>query len=156
MHVNAELADTQVKDDDEQRTLEVTADGDAVPPRCSRHRHRGDGRRPGSVLRSHRRRGHRRSRCPAPPSILPGPSRGTFDAAVDVGVSAPSWTGDGDDIPFRQATLSGVGTIDDPTVLSFAIDGASPTNLYFGRNASDDGFDDAQKRHRDGAGSAAT
>jgi len=71
---------------------------------------------------------------------------GTFDAEVAVGVSAPSWTGDGDDIPFRDATLSGVGTVDEPTVLSFAIDGASPTGLYFGRNAADDGFDDAQKR----------
>jgi hypothetical protein len=71
---------------------------------------------------------------------------GSFDASVDVGLSAPSWTGDGDDIPFRDATLSGVGTPEDPTVLSFALDGASPTNLYFARNAADNGFDDAQTR----------
>jgi len=71
---------------------------------------------------------------------------GSFDASVDVGLSAPSWTGDGDDIPFRDATLSGVGTPEDPTVLSFALDGASPTNLYVARNAADNGFDDAQTR----------
>ena len=50
------------------------------------------------------------------------------------------------EIPFRGASLSGVGTIDDPTILSFSIDGASPANLAYWRNAADDGFDDVQKR----------
>jgi hypothetical protein len=143
MHVNAELADTQVR---------PTEKGPSRSPRRRRFRRV-------AAVTGTAAMAVALGACYGP--IASGSSSiavsctsfdssqnvtGTFDAQIDVGLSAPSWTGDGDQIPFRDATLSGVGTPEDPTILSFAIDGASPSNLYFARNAADNGFDDVQTR----------
>ena len=76
-----------------------------------------------------------------------GAVTGTFDADLTVGLSAPKWTGTDSDMPFRGASMSGTGSIQDPTILAFSVDGASPSSLQYTRNASDDGFDNVQKRH---------